>query len=72
MAISDEIFIIAVGIAFSYLVLYKKNRILGNIGMAGCGIAMMAFSTGNTHSAIGLIILLGSILNTIYDLIWNK
>lgn len=70
--LENEIIIITIGLAYSYLVLYPKSKLLGNVAYALCGLAIMAFNTGNTYSAVGLLILLGSIINAILDLIPKK
>jgi len=71
MAVSDEIVAMTVGMMFIYLVLYRKNKLLGNIGYMGISIAMLVFSKNDIFSMIGIVMLLGSLANTIYDIV-NK
>lgn len=69
MAVSNEIFILVTGIMFTYLVIYKKNRLIGNIAYIALGGLTLSYGTGNLTAGTGLIILIGSIINTLYDLI---
>lgn len=72
MAVENEIMVIFIGVLFTYLVLYKKNRLLGYMGFMGLGFATMAYSTGNTFGAVGLLMILGSIIGAIADLLTPK
>lgn len=69
MAISDPVFIIALGFALSYLVLYKTNKFLGDMGFIAISAAIIQTSTGTTTAIIGIMMLLGSIINIIADVI---
>lgn len=70
--IANETVLIAIGLIFSYLVLYKKDKLIGNIAFLILGIATLALSTSATEGTVGIIILLGSIANTIYDFLNTK
>lgn len=62
--------IILVAIIFIYFVLYKKNRLLGNIGFMSLGFGIMSDAADNTvTTAIGLIMLAGGFINAVYD-VW--
>lgn len=69
MAVSDEVIIIAIGFAVNILVYHKMSRMIGDLLFMGLSISMMAFSTGNTFSAVGLMMLGGSIALSVHDLL---
>ena len=71
MAINNEMFVIAIGIMFSYLVLYPKNKLLGNIAYLVAGISLAYFNTGVIYTGVGILIVIGSIINAMYDIL-NK
>lgn len=66
--VNDAIVIIAITLIFIYLVLYKKNRLLGNIGYLGTGISVLLYDTTTIIDVSGLIITSGAIISLIYDL----
>lgn len=72
MAVSDNVIIIILGFIFSYLVIYRSNKLFGNLAFAGVGLALISLGVTNIENAIGIIILLGSVMNAIYDLIPTK
>lgn len=69
MAVSDEIIVIAIGLATNYLIIYKKSRILGNIIFMGLSISIMAFAVNDTLASVGLMMLLGSMFSAVHDVI---
>lgn len=71
-ALQNETVIIALVLIFLYLVIYRRNKLMANIGFMGVGIAVMSLSMGNIDTAMGLIILLASFVNTIYDILLIK
>lgn len=68
MAVSNEIIIIALGMAFGWF-MYPKSKFFGGIVLFVCGFATMAFNTGNTYAAIGIVIMLGSLILFITDIV---
>lgn len=72
MAVDNHIIIMCIGFAFNYLVLYKSNKFFGNVMFAGLSIAIMAYSTDATFASIGLMCLLGSLINAVYDVLSKR
>lgn len=61
---------IAAAFAITYMVFYKKNRFFGNLAFMAISIAIMAWdSDTNITVAIGLVLLVGSIINAVYDVL---
>ena len=58
--------------ALIFLVIYQKNRLLGNIGFILTSVGLTAYAPDTITIAIGIIILLGSLSNTIFDLLTPK
>lgn len=69
MAVSDQMIATVVLFIFNYLVIYKKNRFMGNMVYMLIGIGLMYFFLGTLYMYAGLLIAIGSAVNLIYDLI---
>ena len=54
---------------FNYLVLYKKNRILGNIGYMVAGLIIYMSASSNSERGLAIFLVAGSIMAGIYDFI---
>ena len=72
MSVDNATFMIAIGFFFIYFILYKTNRLMGNIGYLGLGLGTYMSQSSNTGKMIGLIIFVGSIIKLIYDLLKPK
>lgn len=58
-----------IGFVFNYLIIYKKNRMFGNLGFLGLGILMLAILPADTlYAGIGIFIIIGSVISFAYDL----
>lgn len=68
MAISDEVFTIGLAILFIYLVIYRRNRLVGSILFMLTGVALASFTTGTINTSVGAIITIGSLISLIYSL----
>lgn len=69
MAISDEVFIIAIGMIFTYLMVYRNHKLLGGMIFVALSIGISYYMTTNIGDLIGLLMLLGSIGVIVYDLL---
>lgn len=63
MAVGTTAFMIATAIAFTYLVVYKNNKYLGNILFIVIGLVNIAMGSDSYQKAMGLTILLGGIIS---------
>lgn len=75
--VSDAIITAFIGTTFTYLIVYKKNRFIGNLIFAGIGVMIMGVEglTGTPDAMItltGAIIFFGATISLIYDLISPK
>lgn len=68
MAVSDELLVSIFLFAFNYLVLYKKNRFIGNIVYIAIGFGLMYVFLGELYMYAGIIIAVIGTINLIYDL----
>lgn len=59
MALSDQVILMVCALGFSYLVLYKLNRIIGSLFFLFCGIAMYLIVPDNPW---GLIVGFGGLI----------
>ena len=69
MAVSDTTVYIAIGIIFIYLIVYRKNKIFGNMGYVAISLAAWYYGDSDTEKVIGLVMFFGSLINMIYDLV---
>lgn len=69
MAVSDNVFILGIGYLLVYLILYRKNKMLGSIGFFSLSMLMMAESNNNTISGTGLVMVIVSAISLVYELI---
>lgn len=74
MAISDEVFIIALGFVVNYILLYKRNKFLGNVIYLGLSFAITytAFDPTNgtvelTTAMVGVILIFVTLFNLLWD-----
>lgn len=67
MTIEENILLILVGFAFVYLVVYRKNHMLGNMGYIGLGLSIYLLENTTAVNALGLIVMFGAIASLIYD-----
>jgi len=70
--ISSPVTISAIGLAFSYLVVYKRNRLAGNIGYIISGILLVLGGQQATNTqtiGMGVFIILSGIWHGIMDII---
>lgn len=75
--IINPLTLLGLGLAFSYFILYKRNRFIGNIGYISTaaiylGMLDTTSATYDMQNGIGIFILTATIIMTIYDLIWRK
>lgn len=68
MAISDEIFMLGLGFILNYVLLYRKNKLLGSIAFVALSAITMSSSTDPVMASSGLVILLISSVSTLYSL----
>ena len=74
MVSDSAIMSIAIAV-FNYFVVYKKSRLLGNILFIGIGMGIiwLFLSAGETLMVyIGVVIIVFSVINLIYDLLREK
>jgi uncharacterized membrane protein YczE len=72
MAIENTPIAILIGVAYAvtYFLFYRKNRFFGNIIFMGIGIGILSWdSTTNITTAIGLLLFVGALINTAYDVL---
>lgn len=73
--ITSNITIILAGMAFSYFVLYKKNKFMGNMAYLLCslaylmGVIAIGSTIKDTETIIAIIMTVGSLMSLIYDLV---
>lgn len=67
MGLTDTVILLAIVLTFNYLVLYKINRLLGNIIFIICGLATAYM--GSDEALYGFIIVGIGLINTIYDIL---
>lgn len=72
--ITNPVSLALLGFAFCYFILYRFNKLLGNMGYVGVSIvfwgALSQTSTTITSSnGIGLILVIGSVLKLIWEAI---
>lgn len=66
---SDSIAIVTLVTMFLYLVVYKKNKLTGNLGFIITGIAILSIDNTNTvQNVAGLIMTIGGIVSILYDI----
>ena len=75
MAISDELWLMAVGLGFNYFIIYRKNKLFGNLifvllglGVAYIGTTATAGASQNMQIMVGIIIFIGGIMSLFIDI----
>lgn len=71
MAVENTTILIVLGIMFTYLVLYRKNRFFGNMAYMMISVGVWYFGTDDVGKVIGIVMFFGSFINMIYDLIYK-
>jgi hypothetical protein len=75
VAVTSSIGLAMLGYLFCYFILYRKNKFIGNIGYVSVSVAflgMTATTNGpliDSENAIGLLLVVGSIISLIWDAI---
>jgi hypothetical protein len=79
MTIENTAIILAIGLVFNYVVLYKRNKFFGNMLyllmsalMLYHGSTLTPIGDKNITIAIGAIMIIGSIINAIYDILFDN
>lgn len=72
MGVANEIFVVAIGILFNYMFLYRNNKFFGCMANVGLSLAIMVYSTGSIITATGTIMFFGSLINWIYVMMPTK
>lgn len=60
--------IILAGLTFCYLILYKKNKLAGNIGFMIIGAGTALGGDNNSQIIIGVLLVAGGLISAIYDI----
>lgn len=69
MALNDEVIIIALGILFNYLVIYRKHKILGGMIFLAISIGITYYSVAGIINLVSILMMIGSIAILVYDIL---
>ncbi len=58
-----------VGYSALYVIIYRKNRLFGNIGFMLVSLGVIAYATDDMSTAIGITLLLLFLGNLVFDLL---
>lgn len=67
MAVSDQTALIILAYLLVYVLLYRKNSLIGNIVFMGLGLAI--FTLTNVDTVFSFVLFFGSVLSFVYDLL---
>ena len=67
MTVSNTTMYVLMAIMVNYLIVYKKNKVIGDIIFVAIGLGM--WSVEVTQDWIGMTIFFGALISLIYDLI---